>query len=163
MSTLLVFRAKPNPTGKDKTPTGTPKPEQLLGEWVDIKNTGSESVRISSLRLYHATFYNNCQPTGREELYWVGGGDGLLRPNQVIRVHTGRSRDAAYMNPLDRGQVDHHAFAEKNNFVLNNRCGDKITIKWQDSQGNWHADSASYAPNPPEGAILTRVGNYLVA
>jgi hypothetical protein len=46
MMTLQVYRAKPNPAGKDKTGSGIPKPEQLVAEWVDIENVGSESIRF---------------------------------------------------------------------------------------------------------------------
>lgn len=160
---LQVFRAKPNPIGKDKTSGGIPKPEQLLGEWVDVKNIGSESVGFSTMQLFHTMYGSRCEVTGRTENYWSGGSSSRLEPGQVVRVHTGRKADEALMTPEDRGTVPWRGFAERSNFVLNNVCGDVITIAWQDGRGNRYSDTASYKANQPEGAILTRVGNNLVA
>jgi hypothetical protein len=56
-----------------------------------------------------------------------------------------------------------HAYAEKNQFVLNNLCGDRITLFWVDADNKAHfLDAADYDPNPPEGAILVRRGDRLV-
>lgn len=52
---ILVYRAKPNPAGKDRA-YGYPQQQQLLGEWVDLQNTGDASVSLSSLHLYHENF-----------------------------------------------------------------------------------------------------------
>nr|MDQ3919490.1 lamin tail domain-containing protein [Acidobacteriota bacterium] len=89
MSKLLqVYQAKPNPAGKDATGGGSAKPEQLLGEWVDIKNVGTEPVDLSKVELRHTLFGSRCEPTGRTEAYWSGLSE--LRPGQAVRVHTGR-------------------------------------------------------------------------
>jgi len=59
----------------------------------------------------------------------------------------------------DRFGVDIHAYAERGSFVLNNDCGDVISVWWIDSDKKFHReDSAEYDPDPPEGAILKRVG-----
>ncbi len=155
---LQVFRAKPNPIGKDKSTGGIPKPEQLLGEWVDIKNIGSESIRFSTMHLSHTLYGSRCEETGRTENYWSDSSSSSLEPEQILRVHTGRKADEALMSAEDRGTVAWRGFAERSNFVLNNACGDIITILWNDG-----SDTASYKANQPEGAILTRVGNNLVA
>jgi len=160
---LQIFRAKPNPLGKDKTSGGIPKPEQLLGEWVDIKNIGSESIQFSTMQLFHTLYGSRCEATGRTESYWSGGSSSSLEPGQIVRVHTGRKADEALMTPVDRGTVAWRGFAERSNFVLNNVCGDVITMVWNDGRGNRYSDTASYKANQPEGAILTRVGNNLVA
>ena len=164
MSTQLqVFRAKPNPIGKDKTSGGIPKPEQLLGEWVDFKNIGTESVPFSSMELSHALYGPRCEVTGRRESYWSGGGVNSLTPGEMLRIHTGQKAHESLMSPEDRGVVAARGFAERSNFVLNNQCGDVIAIAWHDGRGNRYSDTASYRANQPEGAILTRVGTELVS
>ncbi len=164
MSTLLqVFRAKPNPFGKDKTSGGVPKPEQLLGEWVDIKSIGTEGIRISTIELSDHLYHSDCQDTGKSQVYWHDTGTtGTLNAGQIIRVHTGKKSDEALMLDIDKGSVDWRSFANRGNFVLNNACGDVLTITWQDARGNRYSDAASYKPNVPEGAILVRSGQTLV-
>ena len=49
---IYIEKAKPNPKGKD-TSGNHPLAKQLLGEWVDLKNTGDQSVALS--RIYMAT------------------------------------------------------------------------------------------------------------
>lgn len=147
--------------GKDKV-AGSPLPEQLLGEWVDIKNAGSESVAFSTMELRHTLFDSNCKNTGRTDPYWTGGSVGYLASGQIIRVHTGRLSDQGRMNPADAAGTDWHGYAGRDNFVLNNRCGDIVRITWTDGAGKRWFDEASYDPNQPEGAILHRSGNKLV-
>src|SRR6476620_535239 len=160
MSTYLqIYRTKPNPIGKDKTRVGIPKPEQLLGEWVDIKNIGTEPVRFSSMRLSHATYGRRCEEIGTET-YWAPDDTQALYPGGQVRVYTGRSADKTSMRPEDRAP-DWTSFAEHSNFVLNNDCGDVLTISWTDNSGN-RSDTASYRANPPEGVVLTRVSYLLV-
>lgn len=163
MSTILrISQAKPNPLGKDKTGSGVPKPEQLLGEWVDIKNIGTEPVKFSSIALHHTLFNQKCETTGKTEQYWSCSGGDALKPGEVLRVYTGKKQDEYLMTTQDRGSVNWRAFAEKGNFVLNNKCGDTIYVTWRDSSGSSNQDSASYDPEPREGAILTRQGGKLV-
>lgn len=162
-SILWIAQAKPNPAGKDKTSYGSPKPEQLLGEWVDIKNIGTEPVRFSAMKLLHTIFNDKCESTGRTEDYWSDNGTDSLLTGETLRVYTGMKKDEALMSPADRGTVKWRAFASKDRFVLNNKCGDDITVTWQDSNGKLWKDSASYRPNAPEGAILRRsAGNILL-
>lgn len=158
---LSIVKAKPNPFGKDKV-SGTPLPEQLLGEWVDIQNKGNESVVFSSMELRHTMFDSKCNNLNRTEVYWNGGGVTTLTPGQTIRVHTGRLSDKDKMNPADDGAVAWHGYANRDNFVLNNKCGDIIRVTWSDSSGKRWYDEASYDANQPEGAILHRSGNKLV-
>lgn len=157
---LQITQAKPNPIGKDKTSSGQAKPEQLLGEWVDIKNVGTEAVRFSSMNVSHTLYNDKCQTTGRTENYWSGDDKDLLA-GQTIRVHTGNFRDKHLMAEIDQRGVEWHGYANRDNFVLNNRCGDRITVTWLDSYGRQVSDSAYYRPNPPEGAILRRRGEVL--
>ena len=113
---LQIIQAKPNPLGKDKTGSGQSKPEQLLGEWVDVKNIGTESISFSSMTLNHTLFDSRCQSTNRTENYWSGGPEQLL-PGQVIRVHTGKISDKHLMAEADRAGVDWHGYANRDNFV----------------------------------------------
>ncbi|HYE32902.1 MAG TPA: hypothetical protein VEH27_15855 [Methylomirabilota bacterium] len=62
----------------------------------------------------------------------------------------------------DQQGVDYHAFADSGNFVLNNECGDSISVWWNNA-GTWEPeDAATYARHPGEGAILIRFGDKLV-
>lgn len=160
--TLRISQAKPNPVGKDQTPSGLTKPEQLLGEWVDVENDGSEPITFASIQLHHTLFNDLCQTRGQTELYWRAEGTGQLKPGQTLRIHTGRHRDKSLVSSVDEAFSDWHGYAERDDFVLNNRCGDIIVVTWQDEDGQNYKDAASYAPNPPEGAILKRSDNQLV-
>lgn len=163
MSSLLqITYTKPNPLGKDRTASGAARPEQLLGEWVDIKNVGTEAIRLSTISLEHTLYTDRCQSTGRTKNYWNGGGSETLKPGASIRVYTGVREKQHLMSPIDKSPIDWIGFANMNNFVLNNKCGDTIVVNWQDTQGRQYQDIASYAPNPPEGAVLQRSGANLV-
>lgn len=161
-SILWIAQAKPNPAGKDKTSYGSPKPEQLLGEWVDIENIGTEPVRFSTMKLFHTIFTDRCEPTGRTEDYWSDNGTASLSPGETLRVHTGMKKDESLLSLADRRTVNWRAFAGKDRFVLNNRCGDAITVTWQDGNGKAWKDTASYRPNAPEGAVLRRAGGNIM-
>ena len=67
------------------------------------------------------------------------------------------------MRQEDQAGVHLHAYAEKGNFVLNNKCGDTLSVWWKanDQTGN-KDDEAGYAPNPPDGAVFVRSGPKLV-
>jgi hypothetical protein len=155
-SNLQVYRAKPNPAGKDRTRSG-PIPQQLVAEWADIKNVGTENVSFAQMELHDTTFGPHCRVDGTE-CYWSGASSqGSLAPGQVLRVHTGSKQYEATLSAEDRGSdVNWSAYAERGNFVLNNDCGDVITVIWADGTGKRWKDSAAYDPQPPEGAVLYR-------
>lgn len=172
---ITISRAKPNPAGKDSG-WGANREQQLLGEWVDLVNTGDAEVRLSTLHLANTQFSQFCQPVRENVVYWSGRADQVLKPGQTLRVHTGRSSYASLMAYDDasgpqlhsalayaNAGVIIHAFAESGNFVLNNRCGDVISVLWKGNDGAWHSeDRVKYAPNPQEGRILVRQGEWLV-
>lgn len=133
----------------------------MLGEWVDIKNIGTESVRFSSMQLSHTVFGKHCDEIRGTETYWTPTGTQALEPGGQVRVYTGRRADKPLMRPEDRAP-DWEAFAERSNFVLNNACGDVLKTTWADNTEN-RSDTAAYRSNPPEGSVLTRVGNLLVS
>lgn len=67
------------------------------------------------------------------------------------------------MSATDWTGADFHAYAEKGNFVLNNTCGDTLSVWWQSQNKEWNLeDSVSYDPRPSEGVILRRSGQKLV-
>jgi hypothetical protein len=158
---IEIHRAKPNPTGKDKA-GNTPIASQLLGEWVDLKNTGDAAVSLSTLRLANREFDGSCRVKTNTQIFWTGPSSGSLNPGQIVRVHTGRSRDAASMSAVDQQGVHYRAYAEKGNFVLNNSCGDTLSVLWKSGESWYTDDEAAYAPNPTEGKVLQRVGKSLV-
>lgn len=159
---LLIYRSKPNPIGKEGAGSGIPGSELLLGEWVDLKNIGEYPIRISTIRLFHMIFDHYCQTTGRTESLWEGSGKGILGPQQVIRIFTGSRSDEQSMSQDDMADCDWCGFAERDRFVLNNRCGDRIIVAWQDAMDIHYKDAASYTPNPPEGVVLYRVEDSLI-
>ena len=160
---IRIIRAKPNPAGKDKNYMGIPKKDQLLGEWADLQNTGDASVRLSTIHLCHTEFSPNCTPKENPTTYWSGKDTETLNVGQIVRVHTGESLYSSIMEFSDQIGVHLHAFAEKGSFVLNNKCGDIISVWWKNQQNEWcREDIASYDPNPPEGRILKRVGAKLI-
>ena len=161
--TLRIVRAKPNPKGKDLDSLGSPKPEKVLGEWVDIYNQGDAEVNLSRIHLCHQEFLQNHVPKDGYTPYWNGGIGEILKPGQSIRVHTGKKAYSYAMDSVDATGVNYHSFAEKGHYVLNNACGDTISLFWKDASNNWQReDLVKYAPNPPDGAILIRSGDMLV-
>lgn len=133
-----------------------------MGEWVDVKNTGTESVRFNVMALTHTLFNDYCQVTGRQETYWTGGGTNELRAGKIVRIHTGHKSDEHLMNANDRVGCDWHGYADSDRFKLNNKCGDTIIVTWQDAYGRTLQDAAQYDKNVPEGVILVRSGSKLV-
>jgi hypothetical protein len=158
---LQIYRAKPNPVGKEQISNGSPRPNQLLGEWVDIENTGTEPITFSKIGLHHTLFDEQCHTLGETERYWKAEGSGLLKPGQILRVHSGRHRDKNQMSKADNEGADWHAYAERDDFVLNNRCGDIVVVSWLDQEGQKFTDSASYAPHPAVDATLRRADHQL--
>lgn len=156
---VKLLRAKPNPVGKDKI-LGIPKAEQLLGEWIDIKNTGTEAIKLSDIFLSHTKFNNKCEMIGTD-CFWIGR-NNFLHPERIIRVHTGNISDEHLMRQEDKINGGWCSFANRDNFVLNNRCGDILTLTWRDFNSFPQAETVSFEANQPEGAILVRVGNNLV-
>ena len=85
----------------------------------------------------------------------------MLKPGQILRIHTGRHRDKGLMSKADHAGADWHAYAERDDFALNNRCGEIVVVTWQDEEGRTFTDSASYAPHPAVDAILRRADHQL--
>jgi hypothetical protein len=168
---LQIIQAKPNPRGKENEEDqdglrmrGVETQNLaslLLGEWIDVKNTGEDAVNFQTMQLRHALFDKDCHSTGELELYWIGDNGDLLKPGQVLRIHGGRREDAQLMKADDQAGADWHGYTETDDFILNNLCGDKLVLSWQDEADQIHQDWACFAPNPPQDLILKRSGNLL--
>jgi len=154
MKSLRVIKAKPNPRGKDRNGTFTP-PKQLAAEWVDFWNNGDESYPLEIISLQHIAFQPSCRD-GRWEQ--VMSFKGSLLSGQVVRVHSGGHLPLSEMYPEDAVGADFHLFTGRN-YIWNNDCGDAAGL-WN---GIIWVDKASYDPYPPEGVILVREGDKLVA
>jgi hypothetical protein len=158
---IQIIRAKPNPFGKD-TSGGRPLAAQLLGEWVDLKNVGDESITASTLHLTNTEFAPGCLVKKKAQIYWNGLSNVSIRPGEIVRVHTGRSSDLCHMQATDKEGVTHHCYAERGLFVLNNDCGDNLGLWWTNAEKWFCDDSTRYRPRPTEGRILQRIGSELV-
>ena len=161
MSKLIVYRAKPNPAGKDKV-HHVPVLRQLQAEWVDIKNISQANLRLTRVSVDHRAFSQGCSNPKHSE-YWKDREGLVLGSGQVLRIHTGRSADSRHMADEDRHGAHVHGWGEHGTFKLNNgACRDRLTIWFFDA--TWtKIDEAGYDPYPPEGQVLVREGDKLVA
>jgi hypothetical protein len=156
-SNLQTLQLKPNPSGKDRSRYGGASATQLGAEWVDVKNISSSSVDLTGVKLCHIAY-----SVGSNRGQWdeVIGFRGTLGAGNVIRVHSG-SGPESFLRDEDKRGVDHHLFTNRDNYVWNNDHGDCSAL----FQGNCSEpfDKACYDPNPPEGVVLKRVGDRLIA
>ena len=158
MKAISVYRIKPNPAGKDRNRYGSLSAAQLGGEWIDLRNSGSQALSTSGIGLYHLAYPSS---GGKPEYRLVVNlPDCTLKPGEVLRVHAGRGRDLSVLNAEDRKGADWHAFTGADAYVWNNREGDAPAL--YEHAANVTVDSASYDPFPPEGAVLYRQGARLV-
>jgi len=157
MKTLRVVQLKPNPIGKDRDRFGAPSPAQLGAEWVDFKNTGAVAVDLQNVRLYHVAYAPG-------ELYghWeeIMSFQGSLPRGQVVRVHSGQTRDISVLRREDLLGADYHLFTGRDAYAWNNQKGDTAALS--DGSVSNLIDRASYDPKPPEGVVLVRIGEKLV-
>lgn len=154
---LTIIRIKPNPAGKDRPPHGGPSVAQLAAEWVDFRNDARADVSLDGVTLWHLTYAPGRDPQWEK----VTGFSGTLPAGKIVRVHSGIKRDLSVIRQEDLDDADYHVFTGDDAYIWNNKQGDtpllfkaaeKLTI-----------DQASYDPNPPEGVVLVRQGEKLVA
>jgi Lamin Tail Domain len=144
MPSLLITRAHPNPSGKDRN-DGHATNDQLNQEWIEIGNVGDRSLPLDGLTVRHYTFDSACQRTGEANLVTLRG---PLDSGWSFRLHTGVGE------PSREGTNRHGYLVNRNNFVWNNACGDTVVLR--NSDGTL-LDWASYDRNPPEGTVLKRI------
>lgn len=157
MNSLKTVRIKPNPVGKDRNRNGQAGAKQLGAEWADVKNEGPKPVSLEGVSLQHIA-YRHGSSEGRWEI--VTGFKGSLAPGLVMRVHSGHGPVTA-LAPEDLAGADAHLFTGRDQYVWNNDRGDCPAL-WLSGQ-QVPFDKACYHSAPPEGAVLIRVGDRLVA
>jgi hypothetical protein len=156
MKTLRVYKAKPNPTGKDKTRGGQASAAQLAGEWVDIQNTGNVGVELNGINLCHKAY----KPDGTWEWEVVCSLPTMtLGSGEILRVHSGKG-PLSEVRAEDQVGCHWHYFTQRDNYIWNNDRGDEPLLYFVPDKVT--IDSAAYDANPPEGVVLQRVGNKLV-
>lgn len=161
MKKLIVYRAKPNPAGKDKF-HNIPLPRQLQGEWVDLINNTSGKLSLKGVSLDHTAFGATCADR-HYAVYWQAVDALMLDGGEILRIHTGKYGDASQMAEEDRNGAHKHVWAEHGSFKLNNgACGDALTLWFNAGAKYEDIDRTSYAPYPPEGIALIREGDKLV-
>jgi hypothetical protein len=116
------------------------------------------------MQIHHTQFGRFCSEIKGTECYWTGrNSQESLGPGQILRVYTGSRQYEASLSAEDRGaDINWRGFAERGNFVLNNACGDTVSVYWLRELSQQTGDSAAYYANPPEGVLLRRVGDRLV-
>lgn len=155
MRTLKTVRLKPNPPGKDRSRHGA-SATQLGAEWVDIQNVGHSPVDLAGVQLFHIA-YSRGDRTGRwEEVMTFRG---TLSAGETMRVHSG-SGPSNQLRQEDVQGADHHLFTGKH-YIWNNAEGDCSGL-FETGQSS-PFDRACYDPDPPDGVVLQRVGDKLVA
>jgi hypothetical protein len=154
---LTIIRIKPNPAGKDRPAHGSPAPSQLAGEWADFRNDAGQDVALDGITLWHLAYAPGRQPEWEK----VTGFNGTLPAGKIVRVHAGERRAVSVIRSEDVSGADYHLFTGRDAYVWNNKQGDSPLL-YQDADKKT-IDRASYAPNPPEGVVLVRPGDALVA
>lgn len=156
MKRLTVTQAKPNPIGKDRFGHLTPN-QQLVGEWVDFKNTGDEGYPLTDIALYHIAYTREHPQNG--EWHKVMTFNGTLGTNATVRVHSGDEIPSDQLPYEDRVGAEHHLFTG-DNYIWNNDKADTARLRNEVTLAV--VDQATYGANPPEGTILKRSGDYLI-
>ncbi len=148
---LKIIKAKPNPAGKDRVRNVFTPKSQLAGEWVDIQNISSEPVNLTGVSLQHFAYTLPFSQTGKWKR--VIRFNGVLKPSEVIRVHSGKQIPLSQMNPIDSVGANYHLFSNQD-YVWNNKRSDHPAL-WYEPTKQW-IDKATYNPFPIEGKILIR-------
>ncbi len=151
---LLITKAKPNPSGRDRIGRTLTPVAQLAGEWVDIQNTGNAPINLTGVELYHWAYLAQ---GGEWEL--VTGFSGVLGAGLIVRVHSGNPIPLAQMHHEDQVGANYHMFSGRN-YVWNNYQNDYPRL-WYKPTRQW-LDETVYAAPAAEGKIFTRVGQQLV-
>src|SRR4051812_41561612 len=123
MSNLQITKIKPNPSGKDRSRTGSTAASQLAGEWVDIKNVSTSPVKMDGVDLYYLAY-----APGAAQGQWdkVTGFTGVLPVGYTMRVHSGSGPENV-IRQEDRAGAEYHVFTHRD-YVWNNRQGDSPTL-----------------------------------
>ena len=156
---LQVIKAKPNPSGKDRSPKFLTTQSRLGAEWIDIKNIGSGPASLKDIQIYHIAYKG-------DEYEWAIAKDftNLLLPalglptGLTIRIHSG-SGPVSILNPEDVSGANRHYFTGKG-YIWNNDKIDKPMI--YDKAKKVILDQTYYEPPITDGAILIRINDKLI-
>lgn len=154
---LTIIRIKPNPAGRDRAAQGGPTPTQLAGEWVDIRNDAGQDLSLNGISLWHLAY----KAGGNPDWQRVTNFTFMLPAEKIVRIHSGRERPLSVVSPEDLSGADYHAFTGDDSYVWNNKQGDTPLLFREAARET--VDKASYGPNPPEGVVLVRQSDQLVA
>ncbi|MFB3777136.1 MAG: hypothetical protein ACE141_05970 [Bryobacteraceae bacterium] len=129
------------------------------GDWVDVRNQTESNARTNGLCLYHLEYPS---PGGEPEYRFVVTlPDCVLKPGEVLRLHSGPRRDLSALFSEDRSGADWHAFTGGEIRLWNRHRGDTAVLYAVATKET--TDSVSYDPDPPEGIVLEREGARFVA
>ena len=158
MTRLTITQAKPNPSGKDRLGSYVPS-SQLVGEWVDFKNTSDELCPLNNIELQHIA-YTPSYPNGVWDKVMCFSGN--LGVGQVVRVHSGGKKiPLETLAPEDFIGANYHLFTGKN-YVWNNNRSDSPRLVLKQNGQVFEINKATYSAYLPEGKILRRVGGQLI-
>ena len=158
---LQIYRAKPNPDGRDRFGSTVPT-SQIAGEWVDLLNTGLQPFNLGGVALQHVAYPSPLtMGVWREVMLFP---DFSLGVSEILRVHSGRKVDLSVLYPEDQSGAEWHIFTGNNYYVWNNDRGDaaRLVVSADDPQREVQLDKAEYISIPPEGVVLSRVGDLLI-
>lgn len=155
---LQVIKAKPNPSGKDRTPKLLTTQSRLGAEWIDIKNIGSVGYSLKNIQIYHVAYIN-------DKAVWellIDFNSALLIPalpsGIVMRIHSGNG-PLSVLSPEDVQGASRHYFTGKN-YAWNNDKIDRPMI--YDKVKKNKLDETFYIPPVLDGKVLVRVNNQLI-
>lgn len=157
---LKIFKAKPNPDGKDKFDGVSPVAKQrVAGEWVDIKNESLfEKINLDGLELCVADENHEAKLDWKIVFKFPVGGDFALGPEKTVRIHAGDMISQFALLPEDRDNADFHLYTQSGYF-LHNKLEQHIGL-WCTVKEKW-IDRCHYEAYPPEGEILYRTDGKL--
>ncbi len=156
---LAVYRIRPRPAAKRKAQEGSVAAEPGTGEWIDLRNESPKTLSTRGISLYRVV--ESGSGGTAEYRFVVSLPDCSLKPEEILRVHSGRRRELSLLPSEDRLGAEWHTFTSEAAYVWADRQGDTALL--YEPASKEMIDWASFDANPPEGAVLQRQGAKLVA
>lgn len=152
---LLIYKAKPNPIGKDRIHNIIPA-LQLAGEWIDIYNPSMFGVSLTQVELQHVA-YTLAYPNGVwEKVFFT---NWTLPSRSILRIHSGGQVPIEQLPLVDTAGANYHAFTGKG-YVWNNDKNDYPRLI--NTLNKNIIDRTSYKAPVLGGRILVRKGDSLL-
>lgn len=152
---LLITKAKPNPSGKDRVGRAFTPAVQLAAEWVDFQNIASTAINLNGTQMYHVAYL----PNGTTEWELVIELSGTIQPREIVRIHSGNPMPLTQMNFQDTIGANYHVFTKKD-YIWNNDKIDRPYLWYKPTQQK--IDLTYYDAWPTEGKILQRINDKLI-